>query len=128
MPKNEKRPTYVALDNVYVIMHTQPEIKFTVLITEIFDEWISQLSPKLKTLVIARLDRLSGGHFGDYKRFEGLIELRWLNGMRVYGFIHENKIVIALNGGNKNGQDKDIKKAKKIREEILTGTRSISKL
>lgn len=36
-------------------------------------------------------------------------------------------IVIALNGGNKNDQDRDIKKAKKIRNEILEGARSILK-
>jgi putative component of toxin-antitoxin plasmid stabilization module len=34
-------------------------------------------------------------------------------------------IVVALNGGNKNAQSKDIKKAIKIRNEILEGARAI---
>lgn len=32
------------------------------------------------------MDMLTLGHFGDHKRFEGLIELRWKNGTRVYSF------------------------------------------
>jgi putative component of toxin-antitoxin plasmid stabilization module len=51
-----------------------------------------------------------------------LIELRWRNGSRVYAFIKTNRIFIILLGGNKNGQDKDIRKAKKIKEAILKGT------
>lgn len=70
---------------------------------------------------------LTLGHFSDHKRFEGLIELRWKNGIRVYSFIWGDAIVIALNGGNKNGQDRDINRAKKIRNEILEGARPIQK-
>jgi putative addiction module killer protein len=67
------------------------------------------------------------GHFGDCRRFAGLIELKWKNGIRVYAFRWGNAVIIALNGGNKNGQNRDIKKAKKIRQEILDGTRSLRK-
>jgi putative addiction module killer protein len=79
------------------------------------------------TLVAARVDLLSVGHFGDHKRFEGLIELRWKNGTRFYTFIWSDAIVVAVNGGNKNAQTKDINKAIKIRNEILEGSRSIQK-
>ena len=34
-------------------------------------------------------------------------------------------IVVALNGGSKHGQSRDIEKAKKIRNEILEGSRSL---
>ena len=78
-------------------------------------------------MVTARLDLLSLGHLGNHKRFEGLIELKWKNGTRVYSFMWGDAIVVALNGGNKNGQSRDIEKAKKIRNEILEGTRSIQK-
>ena len=57
----------------------------------------------------------------------GLIELRWLNGIRVYSFLWGDSVIIALYGGNKNGQDKDIRKAKKIRDEVLEGTRTFFK-
>jgi len=42
------------------------------------------------------------------------LELKWKNGRRVYyADIPEKKILLLL-GGNKNGQDKDIRQAKKI--------------
>lgn len=70
------------------------------------------------------VDLVSLGHFGNHKRFEGLIELRWLNGTRVYSFLWGSAIVIALYGGNKNAQSRDIQKAKRIRNEILEETRA----
>ena len=55
------------------------------------------------------------GYFGDHKDVrEDVWELRWKNGRRVYyAYIPEMKILLIL-GGNKNGQGKDIRKAKKI--------------
>jgi putative addiction module killer protein len=45
---------------------------------------------------------------------DGILELKWKNGRRVYyATIPEKKILLLL-GGNKNGQDKDIRQAKKI--------------
>jgi len=98
-----------------------------VLRTDEFDSWLSKQPPKTRAIILARLDMLTLGHFSDHKRFEGLIELRWKNGIRVYSFMWGDAVVIALNGGNKNGQDRDIKRAKKIRDEILEGTRPIQK-
>ena len=98
-----------------------------VLRTDEFDSWLSKQPPKTRAIILARLDMLTLGHFSDHKRFEGLIELRWKNGIRVYSFMWGDAIVIALNGGNKNGHDRDIKKAKKIRNEILEGSRPIQK-
>jgi len=98
-----------------------------VLRTDEFDSWLSKQPPKTRAIILARLDMLTLGHFSDHKRFEGLIELRWKNGIRVYSFMWGDAIVIALNGGNKNGQDRDIKRAKKIRDEILEGARPIQK-
>ena len=100
---------------------------YQILKTSEFERWLSKQQPKIKTLITARLDLLSVGHFGVHKRFEGLIELRWKNGTRVYAFMWSNAIVVALNGGNKNAQAKDIKKAVKIRNEILEGSRSVQK-
>ena len=83
-------------------------------------EWFQKQNRKTKAIVEARLDRIENdGHFGVTSRFDGLVELKWASGMRVYTFIHNNTVVVALYGGNKNGQDKDIKKAKKIREDFF---------
>jgi putative addiction module killer protein len=101
--------------------------RFEIFKTTEFEEWLSKQPPKTRTIVNARLDMISIGHFGNHKRFEGLIELRWLNGMRVYTFLWGESLVVALNGGNKNGQDRDIKKAKKIRDQVLEGSRTVRK-
>jgi putative addiction module killer protein len=98
-----------------------------VLKTSEFDDWLSEQPPKSRTIILARLDMIALGHFGNHKRFEGLIELKWLNGTRVYIFMWGNAVVVALYGGNKNGQSRDIKKAKKIRDEVLEGTRTLHK-
>lgn len=90
-----------------------------------FSSWLKKQPPKTMAIVTARLDMLSIGHLGDHKRFDGLIELRWKNGIRVYSFMWNKFLIVAISGGNKNGQDRDIKKAKKIREEIINGTRSV---
>lgn len=100
-------------------------MKLQVLRTSEFDSWLAEQQPKTRVQVLARLDLLSMGHFGNHKRFEGLIELRWMNGTRVYSFTWGKAIVVALYGGNKNAQDRDIQKAKKIRDSILKGTRPI---
>jgi putative addiction module killer protein len=100
---------------------------FRVLTTSEFDDWLALQTPKTRTIIKSRLDFISRGHFGNHKRFDGLIELRWLNGIRVYSFLWGDSVIIALYGGNKNGQDKDIRKAKKIRDEVLEGTRTFFK-
>ena len=82
--------------------HTMFLRLFQVLKTPEFISWHNKQPPKKKAIITARLDLLSIGHLGNHKRFEGLLELRW-----------------------KNGQNSDIKKAKKIRDEVLEGTRSI---
>jgi putative addiction module killer protein len=97
---------------------------FKVLKTTEFDVWLEKQAPKTRTIIKSRLDLISLGHFGVHKRFDGLIELKWLSGIRVYSFMWGNSFVVALYGGNKNGQSRDIKKAKKIRNEVLEGTRS----
>lgn len=79
-----------------------------VLKTDEFNGWLDDQPIKTRTMVKARLDLVASGHFGNHKRFDGLIELRWLNGTRVYSFLWGQSVVVALYGGNKNGQDKDI--------------------
>lgn len=113
------------LDKTCAIMHTKEVTKYSILKTPEFEHWLDELSEKIKTIVLSRLDMVSIGHFGDHKRFEGLLELRWKNGTRVYGFFWGSSIVVAVYGGNKNGQSRDIKKAKKIRDEVLDGTRTV---
>jgi putative addiction module killer protein len=89
--------------------------------------WYSKKDRKTRAIVDARLDRIEiDGHFGFINQFEGLIELKWVSGMRIYTFVYNNTLVVVLFGGNKNGQNKDIKRAKKIREEFIRNPQVIA--
>jgi putative addiction module killer protein len=83
-----------------------------------FREWFDQQTEKSKAQIDDRLLRIQDeGYFGVYKSVDesGVIwELKWKNGRRIYfSFIPEKKVLCLL-GGNKNGQDKDIRKAKSL--------------
>lgn len=79
-----------------------------------FDAWFSKLSVDYKKAIYSRFYRIEeGGHFGDVKPLkQGLYELRWKNGIRVYFFRSEKEAIFVLLGGLKNAQEKDIKKAR----------------
>ena len=98
-------------------------MKYQILKSGDFMNWYGKQSRKTKVMIDARLDRIQiDGHFGFTNQFDGLVELKWTSGMRVYTFIQNQLVVVALYGGNKNGQDKDIKKAKRMKEDFLRGT------
>jgi len=75
----------------------------------------------VKRKVLARLDRLKNGNFGDFKRIDkNLFELRFFfgSGLRIYYTICGKQIVLLLVGGDKSSQSKDIKHAKQILDEL----------
>ena len=78
------------------IMHTQLKAGYKILKTAEFQGWLNRLPAKSKSIVLARLDMLAIGHFGDHKRFDGLFELRWMNGTRLYGFFWQSNVVLVL--------------------------------
>ncbi len=89
-----------------------------VLRTSAFVDWYHGLGKKMRTRVDARIERIViEGHYGKVRRFGGITELKWKSGLRVY-LIEKYSDLILLLGGNKNGQDKDIYKAKKLFNEI----------
>jgi putative addiction module killer protein len=66
-----------------------------------------------------RLDRIAiDGHFGVTNFFDGIVELKWKSGLRIYTARLGQVVIFILAGGTKNGQNKDIKKAKRLLEEI----------
>ena len=89
---------------------------YTIETTAEFNEWFEDQDDKIKGFVRARLSRIQdAGHFGIVKAVgDGVLELKWKNGLRVYfGYLERTRVLILL-GGPKNGQNQDIKKAKKI--------------
>ena len=87
--------------------------------TIVFSKWFSKQDFKTQMRINARLQRIEiDGHFGTINVFNGLVELKWSSGLRIYMFLMEQKIIVILLGGNKRGQDKDIKKAKNLKKQI----------
>ena len=91
---------------------------WTVVQTEDFKEWFKNLDKHTQRIVDARLERIqSENHFGTVNCFDGLTELKWKSGIRVYTVEVRPNLILLL-GGNKNGQAKDIRKAKKLLAQI----------
>lgn len=85
-----------------------------------YKEWFAKEQIRSQRQIMKRLELIqSDGHFGDHKCIDdkrGIWELRWQNGRRLY-FTHVERIVVLLLGGNKNGQEKDIRKAQNLFEK-----------
>jgi len=97
-------------------------MKYTIDKTDAFDEWLRRLSDRHAKIVIAtRLDRVATGNLGDYKMFDGLIELRifYGPGYRLYGAVRDGAIVVLFVGGDKGSQTRDIATAKKMLQERI---------
>ncbi len=90
--------------------------------TNIFSRWLNNLKDiKGKVSILRRVDRMKYGNFGDYKYVgDGVSELRiaFGPGYRIYYTKQESQVIILLVGGDKSSQNSDIKKAKKILEEL----------
>ena len=86
--------------------------------TEIFVNWLDNLrDSRAKARIIARLDRMEMGNFGDVRPVGGGVnELRihYGPGYRVYFVQRGLVVVILLCGGNKKTQHADIAKAKML--------------
>lgn len=82
---------------------------------DVFGEWLAGLRDvRTKAKIVARIDRLSAGNFGDCKALRGgLFELRidWGPGYRVYYAMVGRACVLLLCGGDKRKQPSDIKRA-----------------
>lgn len=84
-----------------------------------FFDWLDSLKDKkIIKKIFNRLTSISAGNFGDHKSVgNGVKELRFKNGTRIYYGEEDNIIVILLIGGNKDSQEKDIKIAREYWQE-----------
>ena len=102
---------------------------WTVRECEAFDDWYCGLEESQRSRVDSRLERLERGHLGAWRFLgEGLYELKWKSGMRIYYSPRRdlNLLIILLWGGFKSGQRSDIDKARRLRgkyeQEYRDGT------
>lgn len=86
--------------------------------SETFSDWLLSLKDsRAKARVLARIDRMKAGNFGDSEPIgDGLCEahIHYGPGYRVYFMQQGNVVVVLLCGGDKSSQSKDIKQAKQI--------------
>ena len=84
--------------------------------------WYDSQTAKIRAQIDGRLEKIRDfGHYGHMKKLSAvLFEIKFNNGNRIYCTekIIDGKVMILILGGNKNGQDKDIKKAQKAAEKI----------
>lgn len=100
------------------------EHDYCILQTTEYADWLRNESSRSQVQISKRLAMIKyDGYFGDHKSVsfyekrelkDKVWELRWNDGRRVYyAYISEKKILLLL-GGNKNGQNRDVSKAKAI--------------
>ncbi len=87
-------------------------------------EWYESQRPKEKAQIAKRLANIEEyGHFGTAKDLGNFLsELKWVNGRRIYYSVMEDDsgdLTLLILGGNKNGQDADIKKARKVLKKYI---------
>jgi len=83
---------------------------------EQFTEWLNRLDVQTRARVRVRIDRLEEGLFGDVEPVgEGVSELRldFGPGYSIY-FGQKGLQIHLLLGGSKQGQERDIRRAKKF--------------
>ena len=88
---------------------------------DVFGEWLAGLKDtRTKAKIVARIDRLSAGNFGDCKPLRGgLFELRidWGPDYRVYYALVGRTCVLLLCSGDKRKQSSDIRRAMEYLED-----------
>lgn len=79
-----------------------------------FEQWLNRQPVETQQHVAARLSRVEMGHLGDSKSVgDGVNELRFGNGIRLYYGFYKGSVIILLIGGDKKSQSDDIEFAKK---------------
>jgi putative addiction module killer protein len=101
---------------------------FQIETTEAFDTWLLALDKRTKIRLIARLTKLANGLWGDCKSVgAGVMELRehFGPGWRLYVTQHGPVCIVALGGGDKSSQPKDIARAITLAAELAKSFKQV---
>jgi len=81
----------------------------------LFTQWLNKLSKTQQQEVDARLERVRAGNLGLHRNFRhGIIELKLVSGLRIYGGWEGEILFLLILGGDKKGQQADIDLAEEI--------------
>lgn len=109
------------MDEIAVLHYRTVEGRFP------YRDWVESIADKkARAAVLARVDRLAFGAFGDWKAAgEGVFELRVHlgPGYRIYFGRKGKVVVILLCGGDKRSQDSDIRQATRYWNDYETRTK-----
>ena len=87
--------------------------------TKVYDRWFNKLKDaQAQAKIVYRTEQIKNGNFGDFKYIsDGIFELRihYGPGYRIYYTKEGDTVVLLLIGGDKSTQQKDIEKAKEIK-------------
>ncbi|MBC7743381.1 MAG: hypothetical protein H7061_14385 [Bdellovibrionaceae bacterium] len=87
-----------------------------------FSDWYNTQTAKIRAQIDGRLIKIQeSGHYGHIRKLSSVLtEIKFNNGNRIYYTekMIDGKTMILILGGNKNGQEKDIKKAQTAAEKI----------
>jgi len=90
--------------------------------TDLYSRWFKKLKdPRAKAKIDIRIRRLSLGNPGDAEPIgKGLSELRidYGPGYRIYFMRRGDEFVLLLAGGDKSSQQRDIKQAHELAENV----------
>ena len=95
---------------------------FVIRQTEEFQDWLDALKDiKAQIRIAARLRQAEAGNLGDWKPVgDEVSEMRvaFGPGYRLYFTRRQNILIVMLAGGDKTTQSKDIKRAKKLLDQL----------
>ena len=87
---------------------------------EPYRKWFLKLDNSQKAVVSARLKRVECGNYGYYQMLsDGINELKFDNGLRIYFAELDTVIVLLLTGGGKKRQSNDINKAQEFYNDYI---------
>ena len=90
--------------------------------TDVFSDWLASLRDSRGRAKIARrVDRMRRGNFGDHKSVGGGVSEMRIDagpGYRLYYVERGGVQVVLLCGGDKDDQQRDIKRARDLAEEV----------
>ncbi len=93
-----------------------------------FDEWYYKLDKFVRNTVAIRITRASTNLYGNHRNLNnGITELKFDNGLRLYFSEINNEILLLLIGGSKQRQSNDIKKAQEYLKNYNERTKNHEK-